>query len=146
MRRIEKVLMSLLVAICVTTPGFAQVNEQTGGEKDPSGYGAWDSNTDNQIDESEFSSLFGDNDYYSQWDSSGDNMLDENEWQKGLDTTYPDHDYDGAFGDWDTNSDGYLDSNEYATGTFGMWDTNGNGYIDSDEYDTWNKNRDGNRR
>lgn len=144
MKTAAGILLSLGTIMFMSASVFAQANEQTGGEKDPSGYGAWDSNTDNQIDENEFSSLFGDKDYYSQWDSNQDNMLNENEWQLGLSDTYPDNDYEGNFRDWDSNSDGYLDSDEYSTGTFGMWDENRNGYIDSDEYDRWKIDKDGN--
>lgn len=141
----KRVLMCFGLAVLVSSSAFAQLNEQTGGEKDPSGYGAWDPNTDTQIDENEFFEMFGNGDYYSQWDADGDGMLAEEEWKEGFSDTYEDREYDGAFGDWDSNSDGYLDSDEYSAGTFNMWDEDGNGYIDNDEYDIWNKKINGNK-
>lgn len=145
MKNASKIMICTILSLFVGTAAFAQLNEQTGGEKDPSGYGAWDANTDDQIDQNEFSTGFGNQDYYNQWDSNRDGQLDENEWNQGFSTQYRDNQYDGVYSDWDANGDGYLDNDEYSTGTYGMWDADGNGYIDNDEYTTWNRDRDGGR-
>lgn len=144
MKTVSKFILGAAIVLFGASAALAQ--QPTTGDKDPSGYGAWDPNADEQIDESEFSTGFGNGDYYSQWDANQDNQIDETEWNDGFSTTYPDAEYDGVYSDWDTNGDSYLDNDEFTAGTFSTWDENGDGYIDSDEYKTWNRNDNGGGR
>ena len=117
-------------------------------------HGDWDTNEDAMIDQNEFNTPYGENQWFGGADADSDGFLSQEEFSGGLYGTY-DRDQDGLFsteeqeagfgisddyGAWDSDADGALSQDEFGTGiggsTFTGWDGDSDGLISQDEFGT----------
>lgn len=139
--------------------------------RDMNAFTAWDYNSDDNWDESEFTSASTEMGVFDDWDTNNDDLFSENEFNEGLYNTF-DEDMDGyvnkeefgnayaswdsretaSFDDWDMNNDQVLDDNELfngigQAGIYDNWDMDYDGMLTDDEFNTgvfntWDYNND----
>ena len=124
-------LLALLMTAavgCATTPGADP------GVYDSYGFGDWDTNDDNMLDNDEFGEVFDDDaGIFGDWDTNDDGALDGNELGAGFGDEGIAYD-SGLFSTWDANGDNMLDDDELGDGLFTSWDTDNDNFLNDDEF------------
>lgn len=124
------------------------------------GFGAFDTNTDSMLDETEFdeankqafsewdedqNSSLNNNEFYRSTfaliDANRDGQIDESEWNQGREDLYRNYATENSWTNFDANKDGYLSSQEWNEGFansewFNEFDENNDNIIDRDEWRT----------
>lgn len=136
------------------------------------GFGAYDANEDDMLDENEFGesnatsftewdedgdSAYNDEEFYGSTfgvaDANDDDMIDETEWNEGRNNLYGDYAGENDWDVFDKDEDGLLNSDEWNEGFadsewFNEFDENDDELVDSNEwnsglFDDWDANDDG---
>ena len=150
---------------------LAETNDYEEGVMDE-GFGAYDANSDDMLDENEFgeanqtafsdwdededSSLSNEEFYGSTFgvvDANNDDRIDENEWNENRENLYVDYSGDEDWDLFDRDEDGFLSSDEWSEGFadsnwFNDFDANDDQLVDNSEwnsglFDDWDANDDG---
>ena len=98
-------------------------------------FGDWDTDTNNEITETEFNEGFGEYGNFEDWDADASGTLDETEFTEGIFDNW-DTDGDGTFteNDWNTWSENWFGDNaDY--GTFDDWDADANNELTATEFE-----------
>ena len=149
-----------MLSMLVSFAGFGQV------------FGDFDSNSDNMIDQDEFSGVYSDS--FAKWDADMNGDLDEREfydntfnrldadmdgnlgemeWNEGFDNVYGDYLGSRDLEPFDENADNMISSDDYYNGFsqsdfFGSYDSNSDSSMDADEFNesvfnAWDENGEG---
>ncbi len=122
--------LSMLLPVCfvlLITACSTPVEERS--------YGRWDEDRNATLDEREFGTAWGEEDYFRRWDANNDSYLDESEWNSTRSAQLGE--YDGSFQDWDTDGDNQLSEDEFRIGVYSYFDKDGDRMINEEEYNAW---------
>ncbi len=109
-------------------------SEFNAGLSESGTYNAWDSDETAGLSEGEFATGM-----YSDWDADNDRQISEEEFNAGSERWYG-SDYEGTFANYDTDESGFVDTNEFGSSWdndyYAGWDTNDDSLLDENEFNT----------
>lgn len=111
----KEIIFGLLLALG-SGPALAQ-------EDNSQAFTDWDADQSGYIDDEEFGTGIGENDYFGAWDENEDDQITEDEFGTV------------GFDNWDADDSGFIDEQEYNAGLFDTWDSDNTDYLDYSEWD-----------
>lgn len=118
---------AIVLGLFAVNPAFANMND-------------WDTNTDQRLDQTEFSTGFKQRGLYDKWDADNNDVLTNEEFTAGIgDRTDKFNERFGAnaFETWNTDGADGLTENEFYEGVYGAYDADDDTYVNPAEYEAF---------